>query len=80
MIQGGPGVGAATTPDTLILTFGHVTPPAVPTLENEADAVQFAASNVAFVASVGKFSFTQGRLRELHDVIGQVISSFNTVP
>lgn len=74
MIQGGPGVGQSPDPDSFVLTFGHVTPPPVPTFATEDDARAFAENAAAFVVPVARLSFTPGRLQELHDVIGQVLS------
>jgi hypothetical protein len=77
VIQAGPDVQGDQRPDTFIVTFGHVTPPAMPQFENEEDARAFAMSNVALVAPVARLSFTPSRLRELHAVLTQVIGQLD---
>ena len=77
LLQGGPDVQGVPGPDSFILTFGHVTPPAVPQFATEAEALAFAAGNIALVAPVARLTFTPGRLRELHTVLGQVIDQLD---
>lgn len=74
LVQQGPGVSGASEPDTFTLTFGHVTPPPVPVFNSAEEAEEFGRNVAAHVVPVSRLSFTPGRLRELHEVLGQVLA------
>lgn len=79
MIQGGPPVESESVPDTIIITFGHISLPQVPAFERREDVEAFVANNAAIVAQVGQFSFTPRRARELHDKLGEMLNQLGSL-
>lgn len=77
LIQGGPDIGGSQVPDSFVITFGHLTPPPMPQFESQEEARAFASANVALISAVARLTFTPGRLRELHGLLGQVIEQFD---
>ena len=76
-ILGGPSALQSPDPDTYLVTFGHVTPPALPSFANQDEADAYSQQAIALVVPVARLTFTPARLREVYNAIGVVLEADN---
>lgn len=77
MIVAGPGVPGIGTPDTYTVVLGHVAVPHIPQPKTQEEAARFSADNRAFVTPVAQVELTTSRVRELRDLLNQVVEKLD---